>query len=242
MKSDIELSFLNKFQVVEGNVVSIVGAGGKTSLMHHLANEVREQKRTCLVTTSTRMNIPNKGEYDWLDLTGYLFKAEKPEVPGRYIAGNRISEPGKMRGCDMELLQRCHTLYDFTFIEADGAAKKSLKGWKDTEPVVPGFSSHTIGVVDIQTIGKKVNSSLVHRLPLFCDLTGAREGEKVEIPHLVKLIVADKGLFAKAIGERFVIINKVESQVDIENGQKLRAKLPALQVVLASVKEGKVHD
>lgn len=237
-----KLSFLKRCGLHTGAVVSIVGAGGKTSLMYHLAQEAKKQGKTCLVTTTTRLNIPTQEQYDQLDLSGDLFNAEKPQVPGVYVAGKDTSKPGKMRGPGGQLLSHCRKFYDYTLIEADGSARKPLKGWKETEPVVADFTSHTIGVIDIQTVGREVSSTLVHRLQLFTNLTGAQPGELVTVEHLVKLINHRRGLFAKGVGQNMVFINKVESQLDLDNGHQLRDSLSSLPVILASVNGGVIHD
>ena len=49
----------------KNSIVSIVGAGGKTSLMFQLAEELREKSRV-LVTTTTKIYVPEKGQYDYL--------------------------------------------------------------------------------------------------------------------------------------------------------------------------------
>ena len=70
-----EHSFLDACGLSEGAVVSIVGAGGKTSLMFRLAREVRERGKSCLVTTSTRILIPDDQSCEELDLSATCFPA-----------------------------------------------------------------------------------------------------------------------------------------------------------------------
>ena len=45
-----------------GGVISLVGAGGKTSLMFRLAQELSAEGATVLTTTTTRIFMPGQGQ------------------------------------------------------------------------------------------------------------------------------------------------------------------------------------
>lgn len=222
-------------------MVSIIGAGGKTSLLFRLAREARALGLKVLVTTSTRIVVPEPGEYDALDLTGALFTDRTVTEPGIYVGGIPDSANGKMRGVREDLLSWQQKNFDLVLIEADGAACKSLKGWRDDEPVMVENTTATIGVIDIQTIGKPVSGTLIHRLELFCQLTGAEPGEPVAIGHLLRLICHEEGLYARSLGRELLLINKVESETQLSNATLLRSQLDNLHIVTGSVAQGVVH-
>jgi probable selenium-dependent hydroxylase accessory protein YqeC len=216
--------FLEAFGLLPGGVVSIVGAGGKTSLLFHLGREAKKQGMKTLLATTTKMSSPASPLYDAIDLTGDGFLKKPPATPGIYVAGKTFAHE-KMAGLDEEVLARHCGLFDMVLLEADGAARKPLKGWLDFEPVVPAFTTDTIGVVDIQTVGRTINETLVHRLDCFETITGARPGETVTLNHLEKIINHPKGIFAKAVGNSIVYINKVESEQDLFHARSLGALL-----------------
>lgn len=222
-------------------MVSLIGAGGKTSLMFRLAQEGRAQGFRVLVTTSTRILIPQPELYDAIDLSGRLFSDQSITGPGIYVGGTTESVSGKVTGVREDLLAWQRKQFDMVLIEADGAAGKPLKGWKRTEPVIPENTTMTVGIIDIQTIGKAIDDSLVHRLEIFSELTGARTGEPVSIGHLLRIIFHDNGLFSQSIGTERLYLNKVESELDRQHANSLLAQLENLKIVAGSVQQGTIH-
>lgn len=228
-------SFLEAFGLAKADVVCLVGAGGKTSLLFHLAGEARSLGCRTLVSTTTKIFIPEQSQYDAIDLTGDGFNQSIREQGGIYVAGKPVSDI-KMSGLSEDLLSAHTKNFDLVLLEADGAARKPLKGWLHTEPVIPAFTTHTIGVIDIQSVGKVVTDTLVHRLDCFCQITGTREGDRVTTDHLKKIICHQQGLFSHAVGKRLVFINKVESPDALHHAKELSALLPGYTVYSGSVK------
>ncbi len=226
-------SFITSLGLGRGGVVCIVGAGGKTSLMFHLAREARQQGYSTYVSTTTRMLIPSSTQYDELNLSGES-ATPAPVSPSIYVAGRPVST-SKMRGVPQEVLARDSELFDFVLLEADGAANKPLKGWRPSEPVIPGITTHTIGVVDISTVGQVVSDYLVHRLDRFCKISGAKEGEPVTVLHLYNMITHRMGLFFQAKGRKVVFINKVESHGAQQKAKELMSLLSGIDVVAGTI-------
>lgn len=235
-------SFSQAFQIVAGDVVSIVGAGGKTSLMFRLAGEAAERGLKTLVTTTTRLFIPRPDQYDAIDLSGAAFERETIDRPGVYVAGVPDRQRGKMAGLCEERIATCLGRFDLLLIEADGSARKPLKGWKETEPVIDPRTTRTIGVVDIQTVGRIVSDDLVHRLDIFLDLTGAVAGRPVALNHLKSVVTHHRGLFGRARGERLLFVNKVESSEQRALAQSLGQLCPKVRTVAGSVRQGVLYD
>ena len=236
--------FLHTLGIHKKDVVCITGAGGKTSLMFRLAQEAKRQDFKVLVTTSTKILVPGGDQYDRLDLSGTLFSGGSVLAPGIYVGGLPTPVSDKMTGVDMHLLAAQRKLFDLVLIEADGAAAKPLKGWNSTEPVIPEFTTKTIGVLDIQTIGRIICAALVHRVEIFSGLTGGKVGETVTMEHLARVVSHNQGLFADAQGTEILYINKVESEIDRRNVDGLRAKLPSLpsrRIVAGSVRQGTIY-
>jgi probable selenium-dependent hydroxylase accessory protein YqeC len=233
-------SFSRAFGLGKGGVVCIVGAGGKTSLLFQLAAEAKSLGLKTLVSTTTKMFIPEPAECDEIDLTGAGFSGNYPVSPGVYVVGRPVSLV-KMKGLSDDVLLKSAPHFDLVLLEADGAAKKPLKGWLETEPVIPSYTTHTIGVVDIQTIGKVVSEDLVHRLDCFYILTGTKVGDVVTLDHLEKLISHAKGLFFHASGKQIVYINKLESDENKQSAKLLQALLPCHEVYVGSVRMKRLY-
>lgn len=203
--------------------VSLVGCGGKTSLLWALAEKNRDQKT--LVSSTTKICRPNSDRcYDRF-LTSREALAS-PALPGVTLVGDRAPEE-KIGLERAEMLEKANREYDVVLLEADGSRGLPLKGWANYEPVVADFTTETVGVLPLWSLGRAADETLVHRLPLFCALTGARPGEAVTLGHLKALITAPEGLFGKARGEWVLLLNQVENDEERKTAEALAESLPA---------------
>lgn len=203
-------------------VFSIIGSGGKTSLLWCLADSVRGEKT--LATTTTRMMLPDAAEglYDRL-----LFASDYPPdfrpLTGVTMAGTKTPE-GKFRSLEPAALAALIPMFDYVFIEADGSRTLPVKAWADYEPVVPPYTGVTIGILPVWPLGLPVSGAIIHRPELFTALTGAKEGGPLVPEHLARVIDSGGGLFKAACGKRILFFNQVE---DDETSEKARAVLTA---------------
>ncbi|MDF2672894.1 MAG: yqeC [Clostridiales bacterium] len=201
------------------DLVSIVGAGGKTSLMFTLAEELRKEYKL-LVTTTTKIFVPEKKQYDYIaiGLEGFV-EIKCSNKKGIYVYGDFINDEGKLLGISLQSLNEKFSCFDYTLVEADGSKGKPIKGWNKTEPVISNYTTKTIGVLSIEAIGKEINENNVHRVSEFLNITNAAEDGLISIENIISLIFHSKGLFKGSVGEKILFINKVET-----NEQKILAK------------------
>jgi probable selenium-dependent hydroxylase accessory protein YqeC len=169
--------------------------------------------RTVLVTTTVKM-FPLEGELP----------------PGVTVAGRFNRMTGKLEALPPEDLAERITAYDLVLVEGDGSRGLPLKGWADYEPVVPPFTTITVGVLPLWPLGKPVSEEFIHRLPFFLGLTGvAAAGDTLKIEDLVKVITGggtEKSLFTAAIGRKILFFNQVETEASIFQAKKLVSLLP----------------
>jgi probable selenium-dependent hydroxylase accessory protein YqeC len=226
----------NYLGLKKSDIISIVGAGGKTTMMFKLAEELRGLNKV-LVTTTTKIYVPLEDRYDFICtdskmLPQYIHMKQS----GIYILGSGVNCENKILGLGEKELDELVPYFDYILIEADGAKKKRLKGWSELEPVIYRKTTKTVGILDIQALGLIINEDNVHRSKIFCELTGAKLGETVQLEHLLKIIINPLGLFKAALGEKILYINKVESANDLilakslvndinSNGEKLIDKI-----------------
>jgi len=217
----------NYIGLVKSDVLSIVGAGGKTTMLFKLSEELRGRSKI-LVTTTTKIYLPAIDKYDFICTdTNALLKCFSIKENGIYVLGTGINDENKVMGLSYKDLDKVLPHFDYILIEADGAKEKQLKAWNEFEPVIYGKTTKTIGIIDVQALGIVVNEDSVHRSKIFCEITGAHEGEIVKIEHLVELILNPEGLFKGAKGEKILFINKVEEPNDL-----ILAKLLAAEIKL----------
>ncbi len=212
-------------QIRKGDIISIVGAGGKTTLMFSLGEELREESKV-LVTTTTKIYHPRKHQFDFIAIDKADFsKHNNKNYKGIYIYGSGINNEKKLVGLSCELLEEQTPYFDYILVEADGSKEKSIKGWKDNEPVISNKTNKTIGVLNIQAIGQEINNDNIHRLKEFIDITNSCEGELISIENIILLIFHHKGLFKNSLGDRILFINKVESKEDMILANKLLTRI-----------------
>ena len=240
-------------------VVTVIGSGGKTSLIWHLAvgfgrvaSFVAKSNRKILVTPTTKMLVPEAGEklYD-----RYINGVPPEPAPGITLTGIFNEASGKLESLPLSELEKIIPAYDLVLIEGDGSKGLPLKAWAEYEPVVPPFTDLTIGMLPLGFLGKPVTEKLVHRLPLFLELSGAAPVESLKPEHIVRLISGGTagsgasplpGLFAKARGKKLLFLNQVEDDDTLTQARKLAGLLPPrfreelCGIIAGSVKENKV--
>lgn len=197
------------FSEITHDVITVVGAGGKTSFINYFANFYRE-KLDVLLTTTTKIYLPNHKEYDTLYMTRSNKKLDVIKSPGVTVAGKYINEDNKIIGLDYKEIKTIEENFELILIEGDGSKKKKLKGWRDNEPVIYHSSKKVVGIVDITAFDMDINDNNIHNLKEFIEITNLHES-KVTLIHLKNMILNKDGLFKNAIGEKVLFINKVES-------------------------------
>jgi len=190
------MKFYESFGLGNGDVVCLTGAGGKTSLMFKLAEEMQNDGFRVLITTTTRLGMDEIKE-------GFDFFVN---IDGEMALSPEISEI-KERMSD----------YDVILIEADGSACKPLKGWRENEPVIPDFTTLTIDVIDISVIGKIADETIVHRHEIFTDITGTKMGEEITHDTIARIAEYTSG--------DIIFLNKCESKDIYDNADKVASKI-----------------
>ncbi len=187
-------------------IVSIVGAGGKTTLMFSLARLLGSTAKV-LVTTTTKIYVPDPDQYDYLAVGSSDFERYSG-TPSRgiYVYGRAVGEDGKLLGLEPAEVDSLAPFFDYVLVESDGARRKLVKGWGENEPVVCQSTTHTVGVLNLNALGLTADAENVHRLEEFMKLTGARLNEKITEEHLLSLVYHKNGLFKNSRGERIVYL------------------------------------
>jgi probable selenium-dependent hydroxylase accessory protein YqeC len=207
--------------------VSVVGSGGKTTLIWKtaLAKHKTDAAAKILVTPTTKMLVPppNSGLYDFY-FDAAVSKPLLPSIearPGVTLAGSFNPSLQKLEALPSALLERAASDFDLVLCEADGSRQHPLKGWADYEPVVPPWTTTTVGVIPVWPLGHAASGELVHRLPLFEALTGVKEGEILRPEHLAAAIMGNKGLFSAAVGEKILYFSQIKDDTDREKAEKV---------------------
>lgn len=204
-----------------GSVVSVVGSGGKTTLIQSLALELSRQYRVC-VAASTKMKDPLAEDGKCYRILKDSLKGQTPpKKPGiYYVADEQLPGP-KLHGFSMDLADWALKNTDVILIEADGSRTLPLKGWAEHEPVVIKETQITIGVMPVYVLGMKADEQIIHRFPIFSRLTGVKMGEPLTREHLIRAIARPDGLFGKAVGEKVLYFSQISSETMAEEANTI---------------------
>ena len=158
-------------------VTSVIGSGGKTSLLAALA---RELPGTVVLTTTTHI-LPFEG-VPLVTSTDVGAVAEALAASRVVCVGSRAEKNGKLVAPELGI-DTLADLADHVLVEADGARRLPLKAHAAWEPVIPACSGRTIVVFGASGLGRPVRD-VVHRPEIFCELAGCAP-EDAATPKLV---------------------------------------------------------
>jgi probable selenium-dependent hydroxylase accessory protein YqeC len=211
-------------------MISLTGAGGKTTLMFCLARELSLQGKKIITTTTTKILEPSEDE------TPHLFVSEEEGTMRDFVdrhldeyghitlAGERLGS-GKLKGLSSGLLNNLWNSYeiDAMIIEADGAAGRPVKAPREGEPVIPSDTTLVIAILGVDGVGKGLTDETAFQAERVSKLTGILEGEKMTEGGMAILMIHPEGLFkgAPASSRLVAFLNKVESQEGVVKAKKI---------------------
>ncbi|MDK9710227.1 selenium cofactor biosynthesis protein YqeC [Acidaminobacter sp.] len=221
-------------------VISLCGAGGKTSALFDLAATLkqRDQHSRIVVLTTTRMMVEKSPRIDHFISVDALTQIGKLS-PGITMVARGMDEQGKIYGFeprDIDLWIEGPAFEQnnsFVLIEADGANKKPLKAPRDGEPRFPGKTQVVLGVLGADAFDLPAVEARIHRLALFLELTGMKEGDLVTAEALADLIHSENGLFKSCPADalKIILVNKAEPRHEaFINQLKSHTVLPVIVV------------
>ncbi|MFQ5813460.1 MAG: selenium cofactor biosynthesis protein YqeC [Anaerolineae bacterium] len=198
------------------DVISFVGAGGKTTAALRLMEELAGIQRRVVFTTTTKIlePIPRENEY--------LLLAEEEEAliqvpellthyPKVFLAERRSEEvdptalgesdrdypmrPNKLEGVRPSLVDRLAQRLNeaVILVEADGARHRALKAPAAHEPVVPASTTILVPMADLTALGKPLAEKHVHCPELVAGLTGAAVGQPVTVEMVATVLSHPQG-------------------------------------------------
>lgn len=208
-----------------GMIWSVIGGGGKTTLLRSLADELVAEGKTVVLATTTHF-LPFSG-IDTVVSTDEFEVARQLKAQRVICVGTPAHEarnagklaPSRIAPHDLA------SLADFVLVEADGSRHMSVKAHSDREPVIPDGSDLTITVIGASAFGKPV-AQTVHRAEIFCENSGCEQNDVVTPELLARHLATETR--RGAIDPNLVIVNQAESPESIEAAHVLYDELAAV--------------
>jgi len=230
MNGTVTLSASAALTSPEHRLITVIGAGGKTSLLQWIAQCRTSVGQRVVITTTTKIfplrDVDTILMEDGPDFMDRLCRALQKS--SCIIAAKRFDKKtGKLIGLPPESVDTLHSakIADAILVEADGAARKPLKAPASHEPVIPIRSDICVGIMGLDAVDQIFSEHIVHRSEIFSDITGVSLGETITPAHMIKVVTAPDGLFKGCPQncERIVLLNKM----DIPGGKAQVAKFTA---------------
>ena len=210
-------------------VVSCVGAGGKTTVMFRLANELAARGKRVLTTTTTRILVPEQEQSSNVLICPSIADLEQAVAKmwpmWTHMTAAEQLDLGKLRGFTKNQIEGIERKewFDWIIVEADGAAGRPLKAPASHEPVVPSCSCCVVGVIGLDSVGNPLNRRYVHRPGIYSKITGLAEGKPITPRSIAQLICHPDGLFkgCPPRAARIAFLNKADTVGGIDISQSI---------------------
>lgn len=151
-------------------IISVVGAGGKTTLIYRLAEELKRKGLRVLITTTTKMYVPKRRFISWESGIGEEGDKGKQESAkqmeekirvklheeGIVVVGRILNGEEKFTGISEKVRSILPNLCDVLLVEADGSRQKPVKVPAEHEPVLFPASDLVIGVLGMNSVGQRI--------------------------------------------------------------------------------------
>jgi probable selenium-dependent hydroxylase accessory protein YqeC len=215
-------------------MISLAGAGGKTTLMFRLAKELFLKGKRVVTTTTTKILEPASGEtvslfinLDEEELKQFVHK-HLDEYKHITIARERL-ESGKLKGVSSNLVNDFWSSneIDYIIIEADGAAGRPVKAPREREPVIPSSTTLVVAILGVDGVEREVNKENVFQAERVSRLTGIPIGEKMTDEAMAILMTHPEGIFKGTPSSSRVIafLNKVDIPNGVVKGKGIAQKI-----------------
>lgn len=231
-------------------LVSLVGAGGKTSLMEALGRELAWAGQRVVMTTTTRIFRPGQPVIIEPDPPALIDRLSRELLPGEAVtvAAGEESAGGqtKLVGLTPETVDDLWQARaaEFVVVEADGSRRLPVKAPRPGEPVLPGRTTVLVGIIGLSALGRPLAEDHALAADRLAGITGTLPGAEITPHTLARLIAHPEGLFKSAPAGAWPVLflNQADlpeaREAGLETLRQLAPLRSGLRAVLGSIREG----
>lgn len=249
------MRIVDALRIKSGDVVTLVGGGGKTTVMFRLAEELTAMGLTVISTMTTKIFV---GQMERAP-AGVLLREDgalPDDLPAllaehrHVLVGGRIGpDREKVEGVPPGIVDRLAAarLAGVIVVEGDGSRRLPFKAPAEHEPVVPASTTVLVPLAGLDALGRPLDAEHVHRPQLIAGVAGARPGAPIT-PEILAQVLSHPQGGAKGLppGARLVpFLNKADLDMD---GGRVAARLLAASeavdevLVAAAETEGAIRE
>ena len=181
-------------------LISLVGAGGKTTTMYTLAHELASKGKRVVTTTTTQIFMPSPDETEQVIIeaepSALLDKTKASLRQYRHItiAGSR-NERGKLLSVppDVPALLLRQGIADVVLIEADGARHRMIKAPAEYEPVILPETNVALLLLSAEALNQPLGEEIAHRPERIAGMTGIQMGDTLTSELIARVMTSERG-------------------------------------------------
>ena len=195
-------------------ITSVIGGGGKTTLLSVLARELAAGGVAVALTTSTHF-LPFEG------MPALSGPDEWDAAASPVACFASPTEEGKLAApaCGIPALAAAA---DYVLVEADGSKRLPLKAHAAWEPVIPAGTVNVVWVVGASGLGKPV-SETAHRPELFCERCGCMPTDIATPERVAQALNAELRMLNLSTAR--IMLNQVDTLSDPTTADRFQAAL-----------------
>ncbi len=182
-------------------LISVVGGGGKTSLIYRLAELLGYRGFSVGITTTTKMET----NHPLSDVVTQWVVGNAPHGRSLFSHDNdglcitqfaRSTGNDKLLGFSGETLDilKQDSPFDIIFVEADGSAGAPVKCPGTDEPVIPKSSDGVIVVFGLSSLGKTPSDQWIHRFERYKCFPNIDISKPISVDTYSTLVRSTEGL------------------------------------------------
>lgn len=206
-------------------VVSVIGAGGKTTTIRRLTEEYRSWDIPVIVTTTTHMMIEDRDCFLLEESAEKM--ADILQKNGQVWVGIPVDERRqKMKAPSEAFFQKIFDLGYLVLIEADGAKRLPCKVPAEWEPVIRKETTHVVSVYGMDAVGCPI-ADVVFRPELAGALLG-KESSALLTEQDIAVLAAHPQAGKKGVKKDMkyiVLLNKADDEVRTKRAYAVAERL-----------------
>ncbi len=177
-----------------GDMVCVMGAGGKATLMKRLVREMLDAPFPVIITSTTNLHALGDEDAPAVLLSeegraGLQSVARSWSERGAVVWVEKKLPHNMFRGLEASAVEALFAsgFHGVMIVKTDGARKRLIKAPGPHEPVIPRGATHCVVVLGLGAVGRKADEEIVHRMEKVRAMTGLRAGDVIEPRHLARL-------------------------------------------------------
>jgi len=175
-------------------VVSFVGAGGKTTAIFQVARETTNRSPV-IVTATTHLGVWQIPLANQHIIANHPSDIQLPNAGVILVTGE--IEGDRTKPVSETALKWLHDSAKSRnislLIEADGSRQKPLKAPAVHEPPIPEFTDTVVVVAGLSALGKPLTDEHVHRAEIFSELSGLQQNQIVTPNAIIHMLSHPQG-------------------------------------------------